>query len=114
MPPRRRPRGRPRGRREPRRLQRQVATLKQEPRDANTGRPSKRSACIRLPPHESYAKMYRTVRLQNTSTALLSQREEKLRQLMPPPKAKPSAMVVPRLMRTVPIEELEEMTIEDH
>ena len=34
--------------------------------------------------------------------------------VMPPPKPRPSAMVVPCLLRTVPIDELEEMTIEDH
>ena len=43
------------------RLRRQLQTIKQELRDANTGRFSKRSSCIRLPPYEQYAKMYRTV-----------------------------------------------------
>ena len=46
-------------------FRRQLATIKQGLRDSNTGRFAKRSAYIRLPPYEQYAKMYRTVRLQN-------------------------------------------------
>lgn len=48
-----------------RRLEQQVATLKQELRDANTGRFSKISAIIHLPSWEMYAKMFRTA-MQNS------------------------------------------------
>ena len=53
------------------RLRRQVQTLKVKLRDANTGRFKKKTACVRLPPHEEYAKQYQTVRLQHlTNTDL--------------------------------------------
>lgn len=48
--------GRGRGRGELNRLRRQIQTLRVEPKDANTGRFKKKTACIRLPPHEEYAK----------------------------------------------------------
>ena len=45
-------------------LRQQVTTLKQELREANTGASSKRSACIRLLPHQPFAKIFRTVQIQ--------------------------------------------------
>ena len=42
-----------------RRLQHQIATIKAELQDSNTGRFSKQSAMIRLPHHEHYAKVFR-------------------------------------------------------
>ena len=63
-----------RGRRDPfraemSRLRAQVQTLKMEMKDSNIGRFRKKSACVRLPPHEEYAKMYSTVRIQHGSSA---------------------------------------------
>ena len=51
------------------RMRQQIATIKQELRDSNTGRFSKRTACIRLPHHNRFTKIYRKVRLQHNSTA---------------------------------------------
>ena len=49
-------------------LRRQVQILSQELRDANTGRFSKKTSCIHLPPWEQYAKIFRTVHIQHGST----------------------------------------------
>ena len=46
--------------------QRQIQTLRQELRDANTGMFSRRCATIRLPPHENFAKIFRSTRLQHS------------------------------------------------
>ena len=43
--------------------------IKQELRDSNTGRFSRRTACIRLPHHNRFTKIYHKVRLQHNSTA---------------------------------------------
>ena len=62
-------RGRRRGRaRRGRNLQAEIATLKVELRTSNTGAFSKRTACIRTPPWELFAKIYRTVRVQYAGT----------------------------------------------
>ena len=58
-----------RGRGELNRLRRQLQTIKVELRDSNTGRFKKNTACIRLPPHEVYAKQFRTARLQHSTNA---------------------------------------------
>lgn len=60
------------------RLERQIRTIRQELKDLNTGRFSKRNFCIRLPPWENYAKVPWTCRLQhnsneNSSTVILGQ-----------------------------------------
>ena len=48
-------------------LRQQVKTVKRELHDTNTGRWSKKGSVIALPPWEQYAKMFRTVRLQNAT-----------------------------------------------
>ena len=48
-------------------LERQIQTPRQEMRDANTGLFSNKTICIRMAPYEQFAKIYRTVRIQNSA-----------------------------------------------